>query len=157
MFQCDELVERLVRQQAPVGPRGELREIEAPVQVRCATVFQSGTAGPDAPQCSCGTFAVGICKRCEHPVCGFHSGLVDGSRICGSCLQASTPMVFLQSAGPRKIMVIKAVRAFTGLGLREAKALVDAAPVELDFRLDHVLTRQLITELTNAGASVRVS
>ncbi len=39
--------------------------------------------------------------------------------------------VFLKDVGPKKINVIKAVRSFTNLGLAEAKALVDSAPVNV--------------------------
>jgi hypothetical protein len=38
--------------------------------------------------CDCGTFAIGMCVQCGRPVCGDHSQLVDGRRICLACLGA---------------------------------------------------------------------
>jgi hypothetical protein len=35
------------------------------------------------PICACGTFAVGLCKECSRPICGIHSGMWEGVRLCG--------------------------------------------------------------------------
>jgi large subunit ribosomal protein L7/L12 len=64
--------------------------------------------------------------------------------------------VLLQAAGDKKIQVIKVVRAATGLGLKEAKALVDEAPKPIKEGIDKEEADRLRTELEEAGASVEV-
>jgi large subunit ribosomal protein L7/L12 len=64
--------------------------------------------------------------------------------------------VLLQAAGDKKIQVIKVVRAATGLGLKEAKALVDEAPKPVKEGIDKEEADRLRTELEEAGASVEV-
>ena len=64
--------------------------------------------------------------------------------------------VVLTSSGDKKIQVIKVVRAATGLGLKEAKALVDEAPKPVKEGLDKDEAEKLKGELEEAGASVEV-
>ena len=64
--------------------------------------------------------------------------------------------VLLTEAGDRKIQVIKVVRAATGLGLKEAKALVDEAPKPIKEGLEREEADKLKTELEEAGASVEI-
>ena len=64
--------------------------------------------------------------------------------------------VVLTGAGDKKIQVIKVVRAATGLGLKEAKALVDEAPKAVKEGLDKDEADKLKGELEEAGASVEV-
>jgi large subunit ribosomal protein L7/L12 len=64
--------------------------------------------------------------------------------------------VVLQSAGDKKIQVIKVVRAATGLGLKEAKALVDEAPKPVKEGVDRAEADKLKTDLEEAGATVEV-
>ncbi|MEX0992501.1 MAG: 50S ribosomal protein L7/L12 [Solirubrobacterales bacterium] len=64
--------------------------------------------------------------------------------------------VVLTGAGDKKIQVIKVVRAVTGLGLKEAKALVDEAPKPVKESLDKEEADKLKGELEEAGASVEV-
>ena len=64
--------------------------------------------------------------------------------------------VVLTGAGDKKIQVIKVVRAATGLGLKEAKALVDEAPKPVKEGLDRDEADKLKGELEEAGASVEV-
>jgi len=64
--------------------------------------------------------------------------------------------VVLTGAGDKKIQVIKVVRAATGLGLKEAKALVDEAPKPIKEAVDREEADKLKTELEEAGASVEV-
>src|SRR3954471_10987614 len=64
--------------------------------------------------------------------------------------------VVLQSAGEKKIQVIKVVRAATGLGLKEAKALVDEAPKPIKEGVDKDEAEKLKGELEGAGAPVEV-
>ena len=65
--------------------------------------------------------------------------------------------VTLTAAGDKKIQVIKVVRAATGLGLKEAKALVDEAPKPVKEGIDREEADALKKELEEAGASVEVS
>src|ERR687898_759879 len=64
--------------------------------------------------------------------------------------------VVLTGAGDKKIQVIKVVRAATGLGLKEAKALVDEAPKPVKEGLDRDEGEKLKGELEEAGASVEL-
>ena len=62
----------------------------------------------------------------------------------------------LKSPGQQKIQVIKAVRAATGLGLKEAKALVDNAPKAVKEGISKEDADKLAKELSDAGAEVEV-
>ncbi len=64
--------------------------------------------------------------------------------------------VVLQSAGEKKIAVIKEVRAATGLGLKEAKALVDGAPNPVKEALTREDAENLKAKLEEAGATVEL-
>lgn len=64
--------------------------------------------------------------------------------------------VVLTSAGDKKINVIKEVRAITGLGLKEAKDLVEAAPKEVKEGVDKDEANKLKEQLEGAGASVEL-
>jgi len=64
--------------------------------------------------------------------------------------------VVLTGAGDKKIQVIKVVRAATGLGLKEAKALVDEAPKPIKEGLEREEADKLKGELEEAGASVEI-
>jgi len=64
--------------------------------------------------------------------------------------------VVLTGAGDKKIQVIKVVRAATGLGLKEAKALVDEAPKPVKEGVEREEADKLKADLEEAGASVEV-
>jgi large subunit ribosomal protein L7/L12 len=64
--------------------------------------------------------------------------------------------VIVTAAGDKKIQVIKVVRAVTGLGLKEAKALVDEAPKAVKEGIDRDEADKLKADLEEAGASVEV-
>ena len=64
--------------------------------------------------------------------------------------------VILTAAGDKKIQVIKVVRAATGLGLKEAKALVDEAPKPVKEGIERDEAEKLKSELEEAGASVEL-
>jgi len=64
--------------------------------------------------------------------------------------------VVLTGAGDKKIQVIKVVRAATGLGLKEAKALVDEAPKPIKEGVEREEADKLKSDLEEAGASVEV-
>jgi large subunit ribosomal protein L7/L12 len=68
--------------------------------------------------------------------------------------ESTTVDVILTGAGDKKIQVIKVVRAATGLGLKEAKALVDEAPKPVKEGIEKDEADKLKAELEEAGASV---
>ena len=62
----------------------------------------------------------------------------------------------LKSAGANKIGVIKVVRALTGLGLKEAKEIVDNAPKTLKEAISKEDAEKLVAELKEAGAEAEI-
>ena len=64
--------------------------------------------------------------------------------------------VIIESAGDKKIQVIKEVRALTSLGLKEAKDLVDSAPKALLEKVNKETAEKAKTALEGAGATVSV-
>jgi len=64
--------------------------------------------------------------------------------------------VVLTGAGGSKIAVIKVVREVTGLGLKEAKELVDSAPKAIKEKISKADADALLTKLTDAGATAEV-
>ena len=86
------------------------------------------------------------------PAAGGGAGAADG----GGEEESSTVDVVLTAAGDKKIQVIKVVRAATGLGLKEAKALVDEAPKPIKEGLEKEEAEKLKGELEEAGGSVEL-
>jgi large subunit ribosomal protein L7/L12 len=74
----------------------------------------------------------------------------------GAEAETATVDVVLTAPGDKKIQVIKAVRAATGLGLKEAKALVDSAPKAVKEGLDREEAEQLKGQLEEAGGEVEL-
>ena len=70
--------------------------------------------------------------------------------------ESATVDVVLTGPGDKKIQVIKVVRAATGLGLKEAKALVDEAPKPIKEGVDRDEGEKLKSELEEAGGSVEL-
>ncbi|HXB15737.1 MAG TPA: 50S ribosomal protein L7/L12 [Solirubrobacteraceae bacterium] len=70
--------------------------------------------------------------------------------------ESGTVDVILAGSGDKKIQVIKVVRAATGLGLKEAKALVDEAPKPVKEGIEKDEADKLKAELEEAGASVEL-
>ena len=70
--------------------------------------------------------------------------------------ESSTVDVVLTGAGDKKIQVIKVVRAATGLGLKEAKALVDEAPKPIKEGIERDEAEKLKGELEEAGGTVEL-
>jgi len=70
--------------------------------------------------------------------------------------EQSTFDVVLQSPGDKKIQVIKVVRGATGLGLKEAKALVDEAPKPVKEGVDREEADKLKADLEEAGGTVEL-
>ena len=69
----------------------------------------------------------------------------------------STVNVVLKEIGPNKIAVIKVVRELTGLGLKEAKELVDGAPKTVKENASKEDAEKLKAALTEAGATVELA
>ena len=70
--------------------------------------------------------------------------------------EASEVSVILASAGANKIAVLKEVRAITGLGLKEAKDLVDAAPKAIKEGIKKEDAEAIKKQLEEAGATVEI-
>ena len=84
------------------------------------------------------------------------AGAPSGDGAGGAEEEKTSFDVVLASAGDKKIQVIKVVRAATGLGLKEAKALVDEAPKPVKEGIDKEEADKLKGELEEAGAQVEV-
>jgi large subunit ribosomal protein L7/L12 len=70
--------------------------------------------------------------------------------------ESATVDVVLTGAGDKKIGVIKAVRAATGLGLKEAKALVDEAPKPVKEGVEREEGEKLVKEVEEAGGTAEL-
>jgi len=80
-----------------------------------------------------------------------------GGADAGAAAEEQTEFdVVLMGAGDKKINVIKEVRAITGLGLKEAKDLVEGAPQNVKEGVSKDEAAELKTKLESAGASVEV-
>jgi large subunit ribosomal protein L7/L12 len=86
------------------------------------------------------------------PAAGGGGAAADG----GGEEEQSSFDVILTASGDKKIQVIKVVRAATGLGLKEAKALVDEAPKPIKEGIEKDEADKLKQELEEAGGSVEV-
>ena len=64
--------------------------------------------------------------------------------------------VILSTAGDQKVQVIKAVRAITGLGLKEAKDMVDGAPKTIKEAVKKEEADEMVKQLTEAGATAEL-
>ena len=82
---------------------------------------------------------------------------VAGGAAGGAAEEEKTEFdVVLADAGAAKIKVIKAVREITGLGLKDAKDLVDKAPGAIKEGVDKAEAEEMKTKLEEAGASVEL-
>ncbi|AEF93107.1 50S ribosomal protein L7/L12 [Desulfotomaculum nigrificans CO-1-SRB] len=80
-----------------------------------------------------------------------------GAAAAGAAEEEKTEFdVILASAGDKKINVIKVVREITGLGLKEAKDLVDGAPKPVKEKVSKEEAESIKAKLTEAGATVEV-
>ena len=71
--------------------------------------------------------------------------------------EKTTFNVVLKAAGPNKLNVVKIVKDLTGLGLKEAKDLVDGAPKPIKEGIDKATAEELAAKLKEAGAEVEVA
>ena len=82
---------------------------------------------------------------------------VAGGAAAGAAEEEQTEFdVILASAGANKIAVIKVVREVTGLGLKEAKEVVDGAPKPVKEKIEKAEAEDIKKKLEEAGASVEV-
>ncbi|MGG9960787.1 50S ribosomal protein L7/L12 [Ferruginibacter sp. SUN106] len=65
--------------------------------------------------------------------------------------------VILKAAGANKLAIVKIVKELTGLGLKEAKDLVDGAPKPVKEGVDKATAEELKVKLTEAGAEVEIA
>jgi large subunit ribosomal protein L7/L12 len=79
----------------------------------------------------------------------------DGDVDAGEAEQTEFDVI-LEAAGDKKIQCIKAVREATGLGLKEAKAIVDSAPMAVKEKITKDEAETLKTLLEEAGATVAI-
>ena len=79
-----------------------------------------------------------------------------GAAAAGAEEEKSAFNVVLKEAGANKIAVIKVVRDATGLGLKEAKDLVDGAPKTIKENVEKAEAEELKTKFTDAGAVVEL-
>ena len=79
-----------------------------------------------------------------------------GEAAGGSAEEKTEVDVMLTAAGDNKVNVIKAVRAITGLGLKEAKALVDEAPSAVKEGVSKEEAEDMQKQLEEAGATVEL-
>ena len=85
------------------------------------------------------------------------AAVVAGGAAAGEAAEEQTEFdVILTAVGGNKVSVIKAVRGATGLGLKEAKGLVDGAPAPLKEAVSKEEAEALKAQLEEAGASVEV-
>jgi large subunit ribosomal protein L7/L12 len=98
--------------------------------------------------------AFGVSAAAVAPVAAMPGATTDGA---GEEAEEQTSFdVVLNAAGDKKIQVIKVVRAATGLGLKEAKALVDEAPKPIREGVDRAEADKLKADLEEAGATVEL-
>jgi large subunit ribosomal protein L7/L12 len=97
-----------------------------------------------------GVSAAAVAAPLPAPPGGGAEGGADGAEEQGAV------DVILAGAGDKKIQVIKVVRAATGLGLKEAKALVDEAPKPVKEGIEKEEAEKLRQELQEAGATVEL-
>jgi len=71
--------------------------------------------------------------------------------------EKTTFNVVLKAAGPNKLQVVKVVKELTGLGLKEAKDLVDTAPKPIKEGVDKGTAEELAAKLKEAGAEVEIA
>ncbi len=98
-------------------------------------------------------FGVSATAVAAAPAAGAAAG--DGAATAAEEEQTEFDVV-LQSAGEKKIQVIKVVRAATGLGLKEAKALVDEAPNPVKEAVSKEDAEELKSQLEESGATVEL-
>lgn len=80
----------------------------------------------------------------------------DGGGASAEVVEKSSFDVILKNAGPGKLTVVKVVKEITGLGLKEAKDLVDGAPKPVKEGISKIEAEEIAAKLKDAGAEVEV-
>jgi large subunit ribosomal protein L7/L12 len=81
---------------------------------------------------------------------------VGGAPAAAAAEEQTEFNVILEAFGDKKINVIKEIRAITGLGLKEAKAMVEEAPVAVKEGVDKAEAEKIKAQLEEAGAQVTI-
>jgi large subunit ribosomal protein L7/L12 len=81
----------------------------------------------------------------------------DGGGGAAAAEEKTSFNVVLKSGGANKLAVVKVVKELTGLGLKEAKDLVDGAPKPVKEGVDKATAEDLKAKLTEAGAEVEIA
>ncbi|MBS1738285.1 MAG: 50S ribosomal protein L7/L12 [Bacteroidetes bacterium] len=81
----------------------------------------------------------------------------DGGGGAAAAEEKTSFDVILKAAGGNKLGVVKIVKELTGLGLKEAKDLVDGAPKPIKEGVDKATAEEIKAKLTEAGAEVEVA
>ena len=81
----------------------------------------------------------------------------DGGGAAAAVEEKTSFNVILKSGGANKLAVVKIVKELTGLGLKEAKDLVDGAPKPVKEGVDKATAEDLKAKLTEAGAEVEIA
>lgn len=99
-----------------------------------------------------------LVKACEEEFgVSAAAAVVAGGAVAGAAAEEKTEFdVVLASAGDNKIKVIKAVREITGLGLKEAKEMVDGAPKTLKEGVSKEEAEDMKAKLAEVGATIEV-
>lgn len=84
------------------------------------------------------------------------AGPAAGGAAAAAAEEQTEFTVMLNSSGANKVNVIKVVRAVTGLGLKEAKDLVDGAPKAVKEGINKADAEALLKQLTEAGATAEI-
>ena len=84
------------------------------------------------------------------------AGPVAGGAAAPAVEEKTSFNVVLKAAGPNKLQVVKIVKELTGLGLKEAKDLVDTAPKPIKEGVDKGTADELAAKLKDAGADVEI-
>jgi large subunit ribosomal protein L7/L12 len=90
------------------------------------------------------------------PVAAAAAGAAAGGAPAAAAVEKTEFTVVLAAAGEKKINVIKEVRAITGLGLKEAKDLVEGAPKPVKEGINKDEAAKIKKQLEEAGATVEV-
>lgn len=96
----------------------------------------------------------GVKAQAAVPV--FTAGAANGGNEAEAAAEKTSFDVVLVSAGEQKIQVIKAIKDITGMGLKESKDLVDAAPKAVKTGVSKEEAEALKKQLTEAGATVEL-
>jgi hypothetical protein len=121
----------------------------------CGTRYHEAQGGTAAPRtCGCGTYAIGECATCNTPVCGDHSWMMAGQRLCRDCVAAANEREAAASRASRERAVAESqqrldaerARVLTKLELTPAEAF-DALVLDertSDRRTDYWAARALL-------------